>query len=180
MACVDVQIDPLASAVAVVAIGIAIWANAISHQASSSARRSADEAKRSADAAEAANQLAARERARALEVVDVAWDIEKPTPEGVIVIRNIGTTTAYSVTAVVRVGVERFDVTPGDLPSDADFEIDAAELYERKRQSNRAAVASMAASGIAYAPSSGLPIEARVSWQSAEGTPGVAIVTNKK
>ena len=160
----DVQIDPLASSVAVVAIGIAIWANAISHQATSSARRSADEAKRSADAAEAANQMATKERARALEVVDVAWAIGEPiAPDGIVAIRNIGTTTAHSVTALVRVDGERYDVAPSDVASDEVFIVDAAETSRQKIQSNRESSASMAASGIVWIPSDLLFVEARVT-----------------
>jgi hypothetical protein len=169
---VQIQIDPAAFTVALIAAGLAVWANVLARRAGASARKSAAEARRSADAAEDANRMAARERARALEVVDVAWSIEKSKKGDTLTIRNTGATTIHSVSAVVRVAGERIDVAAGDVLSDEFFECDAAHVFDQKRASNRAAVASMQASGITYFPSSNVPVEARISWQSVQGTRG--------
>ena len=93
-------------------------------------------------------------------------------------LRNVGTTTAYSVSALIRVDDERFDVVAGDVGSDKTFDCDARHVYSAMRERNRRTVNEMSQAGIAYFPSSSVEIEARITWQSANGTPGVQVVTN--
>jgi hypothetical protein len=84
------------------------------------------------------------------------------------------------VTAVVRAGEDRYDLNAGDVPSDGTFDFDATSAHQAKRERNQRVVRAMSDSGILHAPSSNVAIEARVTWQSKHGTPGVEIVTNHR
>ena len=121
--------------------------------------------------------MSRQERARALETHDVAWRVARVGDA--LVITNVGTTMARSVTAVARVGSERHDLAPGDVESDGSFECDATGPYQARRMANERSVQSMDRNGISYFPSSGLEVEVRVSWQSEHGTPGIQVVTEK-
>jgi hypothetical protein len=172
------QVDPIAAAIALIALGVAVWANVIARTAANASRTSADEARRSSDAAIAANELTRDEVLRDKELHDVEWRIEE-SQGGLLRLRNVGTSTAFSVSALVRVEEQRFDVVGGDVDTDGTLTCDAASVYQSKHDENRRLIQAMSQSGIAYFPSGTVTIEARVTWQSAMGTPGVQIVTNE-
>lgn len=170
----DFQVDPLAVIVAIGALGAALWANATARDAARAAADSAKEAKRSADAAEDANAIARQARAQALEVTDVVWQGE--SRQGVVTFRNVGSTIAKDVTAVVRINGRRHDLVAGDVEVDKGFECDGSEELERARAANAATTAKMNQAGIAYVGVPSFKVEARISWYSAAGAPGVVTI----
>lgn len=171
------EIDPVAAVIALLAVGVAVWANVVARGAASAARASADEARRSSDAAIAANDLTREEVLRDKELHDVEWRVEEGE-DGLLQLRNVGTSTGCSVSALIRVEGQRFDVAGGDVATDGTLTCDARNVYEARRLDDQRAIQSMREGGILFSPSGTVHIEARVTWQSSMGTPGVQVVTN--
>lgn len=167
-----------------VTLGIAVvgWskantANRVAARATEHAERSAAAAESSAEEARVANELArqANERAdraeaRATTRNDVHWDSRVEGTDWIIF--NKGADDANNVVVIVRAGnAPTYDrVEIGTVPSMTNGVVMAiSDLRAAKRASNQAAIASMQQAGIAYFPSSGIPLQQRILWTDAAG-----------
>ena len=161
----------------VISIGaliVAFLARRDSRAAARAAETSAESSERSAVAAEQSLELSRLESRRQVERTDVEWEREQPKKRpGVVAYRNIGTTTAFAVTAVITVNGQRFDLQCGNVTPDGLVEHDATHLYNLARQDSAALVSSMSRAGISYFGSAHFAVTARISWQSELGTPSI-------
>jgi hypothetical protein len=168
----------------IVTLGVSIvgWskantANRVASRATDAADRSAAAAEQSAEEARAANELTrdANERAdraerRATTRNDVRWDSRVEGTDWVIF--NKGADDALDVVVIVRAGkASGYDrVEVGHVASMTSAVVmNIADLRAAKAASNRATVSSMQQSGIAYFPSSGIPLLQRILWTDLAG-----------
>jgi hypothetical protein len=162
----------VATVVAVGAFGVALLARQDSKASARAAVTSAQSSERSAVAAEQSFELSRLDARRRVERTDVEWEREKREGHrGVVVYRNVGTTTACAVTAVLTINDQRFDATYGDIPPDGVIEHDAEEIYARAEQKRARDADSLAAAGIISGFSTRFAVTARISCQSELGTP---------
>jgi hypothetical protein len=161
---------------AVVAVG-ALWVSQSARRDSKASARaavaSAESSERSAVAAEESLGLSRLEARRQIERTDVEWerDKRKGPSGGIVAYRNVGSTTAYAVTAVLTINSQRFEETFGDIPANGLIEYDSGDLYALAEQKRAADRAAMAAVGIGYGSITHFAVTARISCQSELGTP---------
>lgn len=155
----------------------ALWAAVVAHGAKGDAARSATAAEDSARAAQGSLHVSRAERDRAVERADVTWRRDEVQPErGLVVLRNVGTTTARDARIALTVNGRRVDLAPGDVPPDGTVEHDASEVWaEAARERNRIADA-MRRAGIVYVASTEFRASARITWHSDLGTPGLQVM----
>lgn len=163
----------VSAVVAVGALGLSLFARRDSKASAGAAVTSAESSERSAVAAEESLGLSRLEARRQIERTDVEWEREKRKGPGggVVAYRNVGTTTAYAVTAVLTINGQRFDATFGDIPANGLIEHDSGELYALAEQKLWADTAAMSAAGWVYAGRTHFAVTARISCQSELGTP---------
>jgi len=167
--------------VSAVVAGGALWvslsARRDSKASAGAAVTSAESSERSAVAAEETLGLSRLEARRRIERTDVEWRREKHKfPRvGVVTYRNVGTTTAHMVAAVLTINGQRFDLPLlGALEPDGLIEHDAAELYKEAAQRYAAHVRNADSGGVTVVGSPRFEVTARISWQSELGTPSIA------
>lgn len=162
----------VATVVAVGAFGVALLARQDSKASARAAVTSAQSSERSAVAAEQSFELSRFDALRRVERTDVEWERgEREGHLGVVVYRNVGSTTAYAVTAVLTINDQRFDATYGDIPPDGVIDHDAEEFYALAEQKREKDAYEMAAVGVIADFSTHFAITARISCQSELGTP---------
>ena len=165
-------IGVVGAVVAVGALGVSLLARRDSKASARAAVTSAESSERSAVAAEQSVELSRLEARRRVERTDVEWEREKSKGHrGVLVYRNVGTTTAYAVTVVLTINNQRVDVPCGDIPANGTIEYDAGELYALAAQKAAAAAAAWHAAGYGGGHGTHFAVTARISCQSELGTP---------
>lgn len=169
--------DPLtlgSLALAAVALAASLLALRRSALAARSARASASAAERAAaSGAEELEELRAA-RARETERVDVEWALE--VDGGRISIRNVGTTTAHEVIAVLDIDADRREAVETRVPRDEAVLVDASDLYRQAVEAAQSRRDSLAQAGIASMAIARLQVRGRISWLSPLGTPGVQLL----
>jgi hypothetical protein len=169
------------AAVAVGALWVSLLARRDSKASARAAVTSAESSERSAVAAEQSFELSRLEARRRVERTDVKWELEKSKDHpGVLVYRNVGTTTAYAVTAALTINNQRVDVIYGDIPANGIIEYDAEEIYALAAQKAVAATAAWRAGGPRFGdfpPKRHIVVAtARISCQSELGTPMIQML----
>ena len=165
-------IGVVSAVVTIGALGVSLLARRDSKASALASVTSAESSRRSTVAAEESLGLSRLEARRQIERTDVEWERDKRKGlRGVVVYRNVGTTTAYAVTAVLTINDQRFDATYGDIPANGVIEHDAGELYTLAEQKGWANVAAMSAAGYVYGGRTHFDVTARISCQSELGTP---------
>ena len=154
------------------ALGVSLLARRDSKASALASVNSAESSSRSAVAAEESLELSRLEARRQVERTDVEWEREEREDHpGFVVYRNVGTTTAYAVTAVLTINDHRTDLTCGDISANGLIEYDAGQLYTLAEQELAADYAAMSAAGIDYVSRTRFVVTARISWESELGTP---------
>ena len=150
----------------------AIWARSDSKLSADSSVTSARASEKSADTAEASLELSRMEAARRAEAADVEWEFET-TGDGNFFYRNTGQSSAYSVTALVRINGHRFDFAEDLVESDELLHLNATELWgqlaevaDKDRRSKPDYVIS---------PGYLVTLTARVSWFSPLGQASIEV-----
>jgi len=163
----------VSAVVAVGALGLSLLARRDSKASAGAAVTSAESSERSAVAAEESLGLSRLEARRQVERTDVEWEREKRKGPagGVVAYRNVGTTTAHMVTAVMTINGNRFDLPFGDVEPNGLIEHDASELYKQAAQRHAARVRSGASVGVTVVGGARFTVTARISCQSELGTP---------
>lgn len=156
----------VAAVLALVSAGVAILARRDSRSSAESSRDAADAAQHSLD-------LARQQDARTLERRDVRW--ERIKSGGVLEYRNVGTTTAHDVTAVLTINGERVPLNDlGDVQAGGSFSHDASDTYAAAVRADRARTQRMNAGGMIFASRGPeFVVTARITWESELGIPGV-------
>ena len=159
--------------VTVGAVVVSVFARRDSKASARAAGTSAASSERSAVAAEESLGLSRLEARRQIERTDVEWEREKRQGPGggVVAYRNVGSTTAYAVTAVLTINGQRFDATFGDIPANGLIEQDTGDLYALAQQKRWADEAAMSSAGYVYGGRTHFAVTARISCQSELGTP---------
>jgi len=161
----------------IVGAGGAVWAAMVAVGARREAVRSAAAAEDSADSARGSLDVMRADAARAVERVDVGWSrLRDKRRPGFVILRNIGSTTAYDVAVVLTINDERIALAPGDIPPGGLVEHDATDIYRAESQAASAAMARASAAGVFYAAATKFRVSARITWQSELGTPDVRVI----
>lgn len=151
------------AAVAVAALAVAWLARRDSH-------RSAEASAASAEAAAESAAVARRDEARHLERTDVKW--ERPRQRGddqsQVVYRNVGTTPAFQVAAVLTINGTRATLEADVVEPGGSISYDATGMGRRV-----VIAASYGSDGANRAYGIRYMVNARITWQSKLGTPGV-------
>lgn len=161
----------VAAVVAMIAVAVAWLARRDSKRSAGAAERSAisseDSAKSSADSA----AVAQREEARGIERADVEWQriVERPARQEHVEFRNVGTTTAYVVTAVVTINGERIHLQQDQVQPAANLTYDATGLGKRVVIGGTIG----GSRGGSFVYGTRFDLQARITWQSKLGTPEV-------
>jgi len=165
-------IGVVGAVVAVGALGVSLLARRDSKASARAAVTSAESSERSAVAAEQSVELSRLEARRRVERTDVEWEREKSKGHpGALVYRNVGTTTAYAVTAALTINNQRVNVTYEDIPANGIIEYDAEEIYALAAQKAAAGAAAWRAAGYGGGQGTHFAVTARISCQSELGTP---------
>ena len=165
-------IGVVGAVVAVGALGVSLFARRDSKASARAAVTSAESSERSAEAAEQSLELSRLEARRQVERTDVEWEHEKSKGH-VLVYRNVGTTTAYAVTAALTINNQRVDVPCGDIPANGTIEYDAEQLYALAEHRAAESTAAWRAANSRFSGLQGthFAVTARISCQSELGTP---------
>lgn len=143
------------------------------------ARKSARAAEGSAEAARDSLELQRSEAARARERTDVMWAREWDTRSerpGLIRYRNVGSTTAHGVSALIRVNEETHVVEADAVAPDGFIELDCTTLYEAERRASEQARAEPRPRGQLIFVGTRFHVRSRLSWETAQGSPGVQVI----
>lgn len=157
----------VAAAIAVVAVVVAAFARRDSKRSADAAERSAATSEDSARSSAESAAVARREEARQIERTDVEWRrvSERPERRGHLEFRNVGTTTAHVVSAVLTVNGERTHLECEQLLAGGSISFDATKLAKK--------VAIAGSVGGKYVYGFRFDVAARITWQSELGSPGV-------
>jgi hypothetical protein len=156
-----------AALAAVIAVVAAAFARRDSRRSADAAERSAATAEDSAGSSAESAAVARREEGRLIERSDVEWRrlVERPERRGHLEFRNVGTTVAHVVTAVVSVNGERIHLECDRVLAGGSSTYDATKL-------GKTAVIAGSVGG-KYVYGTKFDVTARITWQSQLGTPGV-------
>lgn len=158
--------------IAIGALWVALLARTDSKASARAAAASAASSERAATVAEQSLELSRVESQRKVERSDVEWTAEGGKERGgLIVYRNVGTTTAHAVTIALTVNGRRIDLEPGDVPPDGAVEHDARELYAKANNDLAAETRALADLGVFSPGSICFEVAARISWETELGTP---------
>lgn len=155
----------------------AVWAAIAAHGAKGDASRSAAAAEGAAEAAAGSLDVARAERLRAVERTDVKWRRVRVKPEnGIVVLENAGTTTAYAVAVMVNTNGQRNHIEPGDVLPGGTVEHDATDIHAAAVRARNETFRAMNSGGVFYAAITKFQVSARITWQSELGTPGRQVI----
>lgn len=158
---------------AVGALGTGVGA-VVALLAQRAARKSAQAAEASAQAARESLDLQRAEAARALERADVVWARVKARADpGLIRIRNVGSTTAHEVTAVLRVNGRQHVVSAAAVAPDEELHLDARAEYDAARQRAADRMRAARSAGVVSLSYPRFKVHARITWETELGSPGV-------
>lgn len=167
-------ITALGSIIAAIAAVLA-WITAL--HARGESRRSADAAETSAAAARDSAQIARVEAARAVERTDVAWsdDTDREDP-GFLIYRNSGSTTAHRVRLALTINGQRIELARDEVTPGGSVEWDARDTYAEAQREAHEQFKRAIDSGLLSTPSPRFSVAVRVTWESALGTPSLAVL----